>query len=100
LIDRVKANAEALRSENPQSQVPADLVTTSASGIDPHISPAAADFQIMRVAMARGMSEDQLRSLVGRFTEDRQFGVLGEPRVNVLLLNLELDRVSPLPSAK
>jgi len=100
LIDRVKTEAEALRSENPQTQVPADLVTTSASGIDPHISPAAADFQIMRVAKARGISEDQLRSIVGRFTEGRQFGVLGEPRVNVLLLNLELDRASPVPSAK
>lgn len=100
LIDRVKTEAEALRSENPQTQVPADLVTTSASGLDPHISPAAANFQIVRVAKARGMSEDQLRSIVGRFTEGRQFGVLGEPRVNVLLLNLELDRVSPVSNAK
>lgn len=91
LIDRVKADAETLQTENQNQSVPADLVTTSASGLDPHISPAAAEFQIVRVARERNISEAEVRSFVARFTENRTFGVLGEPRVNVLLLNLELD---------
>jgi K+-transporting ATPase ATPase C chain len=92
LIDRITADAEARAAENPGKPVPADLVTASASGLDPHISPAAAQFQIPRVARERGMDQDELRGMVERFTEGRQFGVLGEPRVNVLKLNLELDR--------
>lgn len=96
LIDRVTADADALVSENPNAPVPADLVTTSGSGLDPHISPEAAEFQIPRVARERNMSGEELRKVVTRFTESRQFGVLGEPRVNVLLLNLELDKVKPL----
>lgn len=92
LIDRVVADSETLATENPNAQVPADLITTSASGLDPHISPAAAEFQIPRVARERGMNEDELRQIVFKFTLGRQFGFLGEPRVNVLLLNLELDR--------
>ncbi len=96
LIDGVKANVEAARKENPTAPVPVDLVTASASGFDPHVSPAAADFQVPRVARERGMSEDDVRRLVLAHTEGRQFGFLGEPRVNVLELNLELDRVRPI----
>lgn len=92
LIDRVKADAETLQAENPNVKVPVDLVTTSGSGLDPHISPEAAEFQIPRVAQARQISETELRKTVAQFTADRQFGILGEPRVNVLLLNLELDK--------
>jgi len=92
LISRVQSHAEALQKENPGVPVPVDLVTTSASGLDPHISIAAADFQIPRVARARGISESQVRQLVAAHTEYRQFGFLGEPRVNVLELNLALDR--------
>lgn len=93
LIDRVKADADILQAENPNSRIPADLVTTSASGLDPHISPAAAEFQIPRIAKAGNISETDLRKLVVQFTENRQFGIFGEPRVNVLKLNLELDRL-------
>ncbi|HEV7642735.1 MAG TPA: K(+)-transporting ATPase subunit C [Pyrinomonadaceae bacterium] len=92
LIDRIKTDTETIQAENPALSVPADLVTTSASGLDPHISPAAAEFQIPRVAKERGISEADLRRIVARFTEGRQLGFFGEPRVNVLLLNLELDR--------
>jgi K+-transporting ATPase ATPase C chain len=92
LIDRVKADAETVARDNPGMPVPADLVTTSGSGLDPHISPAAAEFQVPRVARERGIAESRLRETISRFTEARQLGVLGEPRVNVLLLNLELDR--------
>jgi K+-transporting ATPase ATPase C chain len=95
LIDRVTADADTLAAENPTAPIPADLVTTSGSGLDPHISPAAADFQVPRVARERNMSETELQQIVARFTEGRQFAILGEPRVNVLLLNLELDRVKP-----
>ena len=91
LIDRVKADVARLQEENPGKPVPIDLVTTSGSGLDPHISPAAAEFQIPRVARERGMSEDELHQIVAAHTEGRQFGFLGEPRVNVLELNLDLD---------
>jgi K+-transporting ATPase ATPase C chain len=95
LIDRVHTSVAEYQSQNPGQLVPVDLVTTSGSGLDPHITPAAAAFQIPRVAKARGLSESQLRSLVARHTEGRQFGFLGEPRVNVLELNLELDSIAP-----
>jgi potassium-transporting ATPase KdpC subunit len=99
LIDRVKSDTSALQSENPNTPVPIDLVTTSASGLDPDITPAAAEFQIPRVAKERAMSEDALRELVRKHTQQRQLGFLGELRVNVLELNLELDRLSqPSPS--
>lgn len=91
LIDAVTANVEAARKENPNAPVPIDLVTTSASGFDPHISPAAADFQVPRVARERGISEAAVRSLVAANTAGRQLGFLGESRVNVLELNIALD---------
>jgi len=90
LIERVESDAENLQTENPNTKIPADLVTASASGLDPHISPAAAEFQIPRVAKARNISEADLRKIVARFTETRDFGIFGEPRVNVLKLNLAL----------
>ena len=95
LLDRVKADVASAQADNPNAAVPVDLVTTSASGIDPHITPAAAEFQIVRVAKARGISPDQLRLLVTKHTEGRQFGILGEPRVNVLELNLDLAEQFP-----
>nr|HEV7953538.1 potassium-transporting ATPase subunit KdpC [Candidatus Acidoferrales bacterium] len=95
LVDRVNADVRRLHSENPTMPVPVDLVTTSASGLDPHISPAAAEFQIPRVARERNISETDLRAMVARHTEGRQFGFLGEARVNVLELNLELDVSHP-----
>jgi len=91
LIDRVKGDVAKLQEENPGKPIPVDLVTASGSGLDPDISPAAADFQVPRVAKARGMSEDALRALVARHTQARTYGILGEPRVNVLELNLDLD---------
>ncbi len=91
LIERVKADVATLQAENPGKPVPIDLVTTSASGLDPHISPAGAEFQIPRVARERGMNENEVRSLVAIHTEGRTLGLLGEPSVNVLLLNLDLD---------
>src|SRR4029450_6123569 len=92
LFDAVKTKVAAARKENPGSPVPVDLVTTSASGFDPHISPAAAGFQVARGARERGMTETDVRRLVLAHTEGRQLGSLGEPRVNVLELNLALDR--------
>jgi K+-transporting ATPase ATPase C chain len=95
LIDVVKANVEAARKENPNAPVPIDLVTTSASGLDPHISPAAAEFQVPRVARERAISEVDARRLVNAHTEGRQLGFFGEPRVNVLELNVALDSRYP-----
>ncbi len=94
LIDRVQGDIDKLKQENPSAPVPADLVTTSASGLDPEISPAAAYFQVPRVAKARNLAEDRLRQLVSDHIEGRFLGLLGEPRVNVLLLNLALDQLS------
>ena len=95
LIDRVKGDVASAQAENPGTPVPVDLVTTSASGLDPEITPASAAFQLPRVAKARGISDEQLRQLVASHTEDRQLGFLGEPRVNVLELNLDLDQKFP-----
>ena len=95
LIDRVKGDVASAQAENPGTPIPIDMVTTSASGLDPEITPASAAFQLPRVAKARGVSEEQVRQLVATHTEDRQLGVLGEPRVNVLELNLDLDRKFP-----
>ena len=92
LIDRIDADTETLAVGNPNTKIPADLVTTSASGLDPHISPAAAEFQVSRIAKERGMTETQIRELVKIHTKDRDLGFLGEPRVNVLMLNLALDK--------
>jgi|SRR5450755_33362 potassium-transporting ATPase KdpC subunit len=97
LADRVKADAAAFRKDNPdfQGNLPADLVTASGSGLDPHISPASAEAQAARVAQARGANAAQIEDLIAKHTESRDLGILGEPRVNVLLLNLALDRDLP-----
>jgi len=95
LVHRVKGDVAAAQAENPSVPIPIDLVTASASGLDPEISPAAAAFQLPRVAKARGISEEQLRQLVAKHTDNRQLRFLGEPRVNVLELNLDLDEEFP-----
>jgi len=100
LIARVQQDADRLQAENPGAPIPIDLLTTSASGLDPHISLEAAEFQVPRIAKERALSEDVVREAVRQNTESRQFGFLGEPRVNVLELNLTLDEISPTPSAR
>jgi K+-transporting ATPase ATPase C chain len=92
----VKGDVEKARAENPNSSIPVDLVTASGSGLDPEISPAAAEFQLPRVTRERGMKEEDVRALVQKHTKGRDWGFLGEPRVNVLELNLDLDSVHPL----
>ena len=94
LIDRVNADVASAQAENPGAPVPVDMVTTSASGLDPDITPASAEFQVPRIAKARGMSEESVRTIVAQHTQGRQWGFFGEPRVNVLELNLSLDSLS------
>jgi K+-transporting ATPase ATPase C chain len=94
LIDRVKADVDKLKAENASMPVPIDLVTTTAGGLDPHVSPEAAMFQVARVATARNLPEDRVRQLVNEHIEGRTLGLLGEPRVNVLALNMALDRAA------
>ena len=94
LIDRVKDDADKLKAENPSTPIPVDLVTTSGSGLDPDITPAAAEFQVPRVAKARNLPEEKVRALVAETTQDRILGILGEKRVNVLKLNLALDALA------
>jgi K+-transporting ATPase ATPase C chain len=96
LIDRIKSDAAKLHAENPNMPIPIDLLTTSGSGLDPEISPAAAEFQIPRIASERHISESEVRQLISKHTLARQFGFLGEPRVRVLELNLDLDATHPL----
>jgi K+-transporting ATPase ATPase C chain len=100
LIDRVKGDAAAANADHPGTDVPVDLVTASGSGLDPDITPAAAEYQVARVAKERHISESAVHDLVAKHTQARQFGVLGEPRVNVLELNLDLDHTAPLVAAK
>jgi K+-transporting ATPase ATPase C chain len=95
LLNRVKTDVAGAQAANPAVSVPIDMVTTSASGLDPHITPANAEFQLSRVAKARAISVEQVQAVVSKHTEGRQFGILGEPRINVLELNLDLDRQFP-----
>jgi len=96
LVDRVKADVARLQAENPGQPVPVDLVTTSASGLDPDLTPAGAEFQVPRIARERGLSEGQVRQLIDQHTSGRQVGFLGEPRVNVLEVNLALDQLKSM----
>jgi K+-transporting ATPase ATPase C chain len=96
LMDRVAGSVQSLSTENAGAPIPVDLATASGSGLDPHISPASAEFEASRVARERGMEEGEVRALVAKHTEQRQLGFLGEPRVNVLELNLDLDATHPL----
>ena len=98
LVDRVKADVQKFRAEDPDytGPIPADLLTSSGSGLDPHISPASAEAQVARVAKARGVTPDRITELVAKHTDGRQWGIFGEPRVNVLLLNIDLDHSAPL----
>lgn len=100
LIDRVKTDAATLHAENPETPIPVDMVTTSASGLDPEISPAAAAFQVHRVASARGVAEKEIIAAIGEHTLPRTWGLFGEPRVNVLELNLALDAKYPAGSVR
>jgi len=99
LVDRVKGDVATLQTENPGKPIPIDLVTTSGSGLDPDITPAAAEFQLPRVAHSRGISTDELVTLVRQHTKQRQFAFFGEPRINVLELNLALDEKYPLKTS-
>jgi K+-transporting ATPase ATPase C chain len=100
LIDRVAGDVTALQLDHPNTDVPIDLVTTSGSGLDPDITPAGAEFQVTRIARERQLSEDVVRRLIAQHTQGRQLGFLGEPRVNVLELNLALDQIAPLLAGK
>jgi potassium-transporting ATPase KdpC subunit len=100
LIDEVEKRVAEARKENPGAPVPIDLVTASASGLDPDITPASAEFQVPRVARERGLTDQAVRALVQKYTQERQFGFLGEPRVNVLELNLALDQARPMRSSR
>jgi len=100
LIARVQSDADRLQSENPGTEIPIDLLTSSGSGLDPHISPEAAEFQVPRIARERGISVDSVREAIRQHLEPRQFGFLGEPRVNVLELNLALDETAPMPAKR
>jgi potassium-transporting ATPase KdpC subunit len=100
LIDRVAGDVAALQLDHPNTEVPIDLVTTSGSGLDPDITPAAAEFQVTRIAHERSLSEDAVRRLIAEHTLGRQLGFLGEPRVNVLELNLDLDQTAPIQAGK
>jgi potassium-transporting ATPase KdpC subunit len=100
LIDRVAGDVTALQLDHPNTEVPIDLVTTSGSGLDPDITPAAAEFQVTRIAHERSLSEDAVRRLIAQHTLGRQLGFLGEPRVNVLELNLDLDQAAPIAAGK
>jgi potassium-transporting ATPase KdpC subunit len=100
LIDRVAGDVAALQLDHPNTDVPIDLVTASGSGLDPNITPAAAEFQVTRIAHERSLSEDAVRRLIAQHTLGRQLGFLGEPRVNVLELNLDLDQAAPIPAGK
>jgi K+-transporting ATPase ATPase C chain len=97
LIDRVKADTERLQVENPGAPVPVELVTTSASGLDPELSPAGAEFQVPRIAHERNLSDEQVRTIIAEHTSPRQLGYLGEARINVLEVNLALDEAKPMP---